>query len=140
MVKTTQRLVGGGVGLSYESVSRDMSQVNYSSARQGLLEDQKTYRMLQRYLIDHFCDEVYGEWLDWMILSGQLQIPGYFSDRDRYLRHIWIASGGTGSIRSRKRTPINRRSTAARRRCRRSVQARVRITAMSCASGPWNWS
>lgn len=93
MVKTTQRLVGGGVGLSYESVSRDMSQVNYSSARQGLLEDQKTYRMLQRYLIDHFCDEVYGEWLDWMILSGQLQIPGYFSDRDRYLRHIWIASG-----------------------------------------------
>lgn len=38
-----QRLAGSGQGLSYEVASRDMSQVNYSSARQGLLEDQEEY-------------------------------------------------------------------------------------------------
>ncbi|TQI66741.1 phage portal protein [Clostridium sp. KNHs216] len=93
MVKTTQRLAGGAVGLSYEAVSRDMSQVNYSSARQGLLEDQKTYRPLQIYMIEHLLDAIYPEWLDWAVLSGQLNIPGYFRDSEEYRRHVWIASG-----------------------------------------------
>ena len=93
LVKTTQRLAGGGTGLSYEVVSRDMSQVTYSSARQGLLEDQRTYRIWQKYLIEHFCDVIYAEWLDWMALTGRLSIRDYFSNREKYQRHIWIASG-----------------------------------------------
>lgn len=93
MIKTTQRLAGSGIGLSYEAVSRDMSQVNYSSARQGLLEDQKTYRPLQKYLIEHLLDVVFPEWMDWAILTGQLSIPDYFRDREKYQKHVWIASG-----------------------------------------------
>lgn len=93
MVKTTQRLSGAGLGLSYEVVSRDMSQTNYSSARQGLLEDQKTYRGLQKYLIEHFCNRVYKEWFDWMVLSGQLELPSYFREPEKYTRHQWITSG-----------------------------------------------
>ncbi|WP_147539274.1 phage portal protein [Anaerotruncus rubiinfantis] len=93
LVKTTQRLAGSSAGLSYEVVSRDMSQVNYSSARQGLLEDQRTYRIWQKYLIEHFCDVIYSEWLDWMILTRRLNISDYYSRRAAYQRHIWIAGG-----------------------------------------------
>lgn len=93
MVKTTQRLAGGGVGLSYETVSRDMSQVNYSSARQGLLEDQKTYRGLQKYLVDHLLDVIYPLWLDLEVLSGRLALPDYFRRPAPYRRHIWITAG-----------------------------------------------
>lgn len=93
MIKTTQRLAGGGIGLSYEAVSRDMSQVNYSSARQGLLEDQKTYRPLQKYLIEHLLDVIYPDWMDWAVLTGQLNIPNYFRDREKYQHHVWIGSG-----------------------------------------------
>ena len=93
LVKTTQRLAGSGVGLSYEVTARDMSQVTYSSARQGLLEDQRTYRMMQSYLIEHFCDVVYEAWLDWMVLSGQLELPGYFVGPQRWRGHVWIPSG-----------------------------------------------
>lgn len=93
MIKTTQRLSGAGLGLSYEVVSRDMSQTNYSSARQGLLEDQKTYRGLQKYLIEHFCNRVYQEWFDWMVLSGRLELPSYFREPEKYTRHQWITSG-----------------------------------------------
>jgi lambda family phage portal protein len=93
MIKTTQRLAGGGIGLSYEAVSRDMSQVNYSSARQGLLEDQKTYRPLQKYLIEHLLDVIFPEWMDWAVLTGQLMIPDYFRDSEKFQRHVWIASG-----------------------------------------------
>ena len=93
LVRTAQRLAGSSVGLSYEVASRDMSQVTYSSARQGLLEDQKTYRGLQTWLIDHLCETVYEEWLDWMVLSGQLDLPGYERDAQRYQEHVWLCSG-----------------------------------------------
>lgn len=93
MIRTTQRLAGGSIGLSYEAVSRDMSQVNYSSARQGLLEDQKTYKPLQKYLIDHFLDAIYPEWLETEVLSGRLSFPDFFQNREKYLPHVWISSG-----------------------------------------------
>lgn len=92
-ITSQQRLIGSGQGLSYEAVSRDMSQVNYSSARQGLLEDKKTYEMFQRYLIKHFCRRVYREVITNAVLAGKLNIPDFFSDKERYLRHSWIAPG-----------------------------------------------
>ncbi len=92
-ITTQQRLAGSGQGLSYEAVSRDMSQVNYSSARQGLLEDQRTYSIWQQFLIDHFCTEVYIEFIKAAVLSGKLNLPGFWKDKSPYLRHVWIPPG-----------------------------------------------
>ena len=41
--KLQQRMIGAGQGLSYEATSRDMSETNYASARQGAIEDEMTY-------------------------------------------------------------------------------------------------
>lgn len=92
-VSTQQRLAGSGQGLSYEAVSRDMSQVNYSSARQGLLEDQITYEMLQKFLIEHFCREVYEEVIAEAVLSGKLKILDFSQNKEKYLEHQWISPG-----------------------------------------------
>ena len=92
-ISIQQRLAGSGQGLSYEAVSRDMSQVNYSSARQGLLEDQRTYGMWQQFLIEHFCWEVYTEFVISAALSGQLNIPDFWQNKRKYLKHVWIAPG-----------------------------------------------
>jgi lambda family phage portal protein len=92
-ITTQQRLAGSGQGLSYEAVSRDMSQVNYSSARQGLLEDQRTYGMWQQFLIEHLCMEVYTEFIISAVLSGQLKIPDFWSNKRKYLKHMWICPG-----------------------------------------------
>jgi len=92
-ISTQQRLIGSGQGLSYEAVSRDMSQVNYSSARQGLLEDQKTYKMWQQFLIEHFCQEVYTEFVISAVLAGQLNIPDFWQNKSQYLKHVWIPPG-----------------------------------------------
>ena len=92
-ITTQQRLAGAGQGLSYEAVSRDMSQVNYSSARQGLLEDQKTYRQWQQFLIEHLCREVYTEFVISAVLSGKLKIPDFWQNKNKYLKHEWIPPG-----------------------------------------------
>lgn len=87
------RLVGSGQGLSYEAISRDMSQVNYSSARQGLLEDQKTYKEMQDFLIDHFLNEVYEEFLNAAILNKNINIKDFYKNKRKYLKHNWIPAG-----------------------------------------------
>lgn len=92
-VMSQMRLIGAGQGLSYESISRDMSQVNYSSARQGLLEDQKSYREVQDFLIDHFLNDVYEEFLNAAILSSSIKINDFYKHKMRYLKHVWICSG-----------------------------------------------
>ncbi len=94
-ITTQQRLAGSGQGLRYEVVSRDMSQVNYSSARQGLLEDQKTYARYQQFIIEHFCQEVYSSFLISIVLNGLVDIPDFWENKEKYMRHEWITPGWT---------------------------------------------
>jgi len=88
-----QRLAGAGQGLSYEATSRDMSQVNYSSARQGLLEDQRTYEKYQDFLVEHFCREVYTEFIISAVLSKKLIFSDFWENKQKYFRHEWIKPG-----------------------------------------------
>lgn len=92
-VRLQQRLTGSGQGISYEAIARDMSQVNYSSARQGLLEDQKTYQIEQQYLIDHFLTEVYETFLISAVLSGAIKIKDFWQNKKAYMKHEWVPPG-----------------------------------------------
>lgn len=92
-VRLQQRLTGSGVGISYETIARDMSQVNYSSARQGLIEDQKTYAIEQNHLIDHFLTEIYETFLISAVLSNAIQIKDFWDNKKEYLAHSWTPPG-----------------------------------------------
>lgn len=91
------RLIGMSRGLSYETVTRDLSKTNYSSHRGGQLEDRKTYLRKQKKLIAKFCDRVYEQWfLEAAVLSGKLLLPSFFADeraRKRYSLHRWSTPG-----------------------------------------------
>ena len=92
-IASQQRLIAAGQGLSYEAVARDMSEVNYSSARQGLIEDKKTYEMLQEYIKRHLCEKVWREFITQAVLADKLNIPDFFTNKEDYLNHDWIAPG-----------------------------------------------
>lgn len=92
-IRLQQRLSGSSQGISYEVAARDMSQVNYSSARQGLIEDQKTYLMLQQYLIDHFFNPIYEAFVESAILANKISIKDFYVKKESYLKHEWIAPG-----------------------------------------------
>ncbi len=92
-LRLQQRLTGSAQGISYEVAARDLSQVNYSSARQGLLEDRSTYEMEQQVFKDHFLNEVYEEFVEAAVLSGVVHIPDFYKNKEIYLKHEWIAPG-----------------------------------------------
>lgn len=93
MIKSVLRQAGAGAGLSYEAATRDMSQVNYSSARQGMLQDRRTYADWQAGLVESVLDPIFNAWLDWTVLSGRIQIPDYWDNPDAYHPHVWIMPG-----------------------------------------------
>ena len=87
------RSVAAGCGVSFESVSRDFSQTNYSSSRLSLLEDRSQYRGIQNYLIENFNARVYDAWLEMAVLSGSLNLPTYETEPERYRRVRWVPRG-----------------------------------------------
>jgi len=57
------RAVAAGVGVSFESISKNFSESNYSSSRLSLLEERDTYKVLQRFFIENFHPRSW-EWVD----------------------------------------------------------------------------
>lgn len=88
-LKLQQRLIGAGQGLSYEATARDMSEATYSSARQANIEDELTY-LEDQELILKFMDEVYETFLISAVLSGALDIPDFWQDKNKYFKHTFI--------------------------------------------------
>jgi lambda family phage portal protein len=83
------RATAAGVGMSYESCSRDYSQTNYSSSRLALLEDRENWKAIQRYLIENFHQPVFEAWLEMAVMGGKLNLPTYEAQPERYKRVKW---------------------------------------------------
>lgn len=92
-VAIQERLAGAGLGLSYELMSRDFNTSSFSSARQGMLEDRKTFEPIQNFMAAHLCDPIYREWMDLCVMAGSLDIPDYFEHRTAYQNVEWVTPG-----------------------------------------------
>lgn len=87
------RRIAAGLGLSFETLARDYSKGSYSSARQGHLEDRKEFMALQQYLIEHFCQPIWEEFVWQCVYRGLVEVKDFDSARDRYTACRWIAPG-----------------------------------------------
>lgn len=81
--------VARGMGITYDQLTGDLSEVNYSSIRAGLLEFRRALTMrMNKTLIYQFCRPIIQRWLDTAVLTGKLIIPDYAQNRRRYYRGI----------------------------------------------------
>ena len=93
-IKQQLREIAAGWGITYEQLTGDLSGVNYSSIRAGLLEFRRRCSMLQmQTLVFQLCRPVARFWLDAAVLAGALTIQGYFPNRRIYRRIKWQPDG-----------------------------------------------
>jgi lambda family phage portal protein len=76
--KAMLRSIASGLGLDYVTLSSNLESVSYSSIRAGTIESRDNYKMHQRFLIEHFANPIFREWLGLGITSGAIPFP---SDR-----------------------------------------------------------
>lgn len=81
------REVAAGVGVSYESLSRDYSQSNYSSSRLALLDDRDLWRQLQMWWLRAFRLPLHEEWLRQAVLAravSKISLDAWVSDQEKW--------------------------------------------------------
>ncbi len=74
-VQTILRGVASGLNVSYTSLANDLKGVSYSSIRQGTIEERDHMKMLQGFLIQHFCEPIFFSWLKSAMDFGDMPLP-----------------------------------------------------------------
>lgn len=90
------REVAAGCGVSYESISRDYSQSNYSSSRLALLDDRDLFKVLQLWWIRNFRMPLHALFVQQAVLAGAvrgLAASTYAADSEKYSRCLYKPRG-----------------------------------------------
>lgn len=98
-VKTFVRLIGAGLGIPYDVLSKEYNS-SYSASRAALLDAWEEFRMRRKWFVDDFCQPVYEVWLSEAVARGRVNAPGFFENpaiRAAWCRARWIGPS-QGSI------------------------------------------
>lgn len=103
------RHIAAALGVSYEQLSRDYSEVNYSSLRAANNETHKYMQGKKAMVADRFASSIYRLWLEEAINKGELPMPpnapSWYEGQnaDAYARCEWIGAS-RGQIDELKET------------------------------------
>lgn len=62
-IKSLLRPIAVSLGVSYNTFTSDLESVNYSSLRAGTIEERDLWKILQKWVADHLCQDIYETWL-----------------------------------------------------------------------------
>jgi lambda family phage portal protein len=85
------RAIAVGMGITYEQLTGDLTNVNYSSIRAGLIEFRRRCATLQHHvMVFQFCRPVWNRWIELALLSGALPAQ----NKDTSIKDVkWIPQG-----------------------------------------------
>ena len=95
-VNAALRDIAAAFGISYESLTGDYSQSNYSSSRMGQLNERDGWRVLQQWYIRAVRERLYTVWLEAAILSRAIpaiSVPDYVARPQFYRAVTWKPRG-----------------------------------------------
>ena len=85
--------ISSGLNISYHSLANDLSSVNYSSIRAGSLEDRAQFGVIQEFVVAHFIEPVFREWLEMAMTTNQIPSPmtrfDKFADSATFIPRSW---------------------------------------------------
>ena len=88
------RAIAAGCGVTYEQLTGDLTEVNYSSIRAGLLEFRRRCEQRQHQtFVYQFCRPIFNEWMRWAVFSGELVLPNDLRERTAYHEVKWVTPG-----------------------------------------------
>ena len=90
-MKVQNRHLATAQRISYDMLTGDMTEVNYSSARVRLIALRRQWRQFQRSVLEHqFCRPVFRAWLDAAALAGVINASDYKKNPELYQDVEWL--------------------------------------------------
>lgn len=69
-MKAMLRSIAAGGGVSYHNLAQDLEGVNFSSIRQGTLDEREHFKELQEWLIEEAAEPVFDTWIEQAMLRA----------------------------------------------------------------------
>jgi lambda family phage portal protein len=74
-VRSMKLSMAAGVSVSYPTFTGDLTGVNFSSIRAGLLEDREEWKSWQTLFIEGFAEPVFAAWLEASLTNQSITLP-----------------------------------------------------------------
>lgn len=92
------RYVAAGTGVSYEELSRDYSQVSYSSARASANVSWRYYMGRRKFIAARQASLMFACWFEETLARGIIKLPmnarrSFYEARNSWTNAIWIGAG-----------------------------------------------
>ncbi|AHF89526.1 portal protein [Opitutaceae bacterium TAV5] len=70
------RAISSGLCVSYNNLASDLTGVNFSSIRQGALDEREMWKGIQEDVIEGVCDDTFEAWLEYSLLAKKIVARG----------------------------------------------------------------
>lgn len=89
------QFVGIGMGVSYQRLTTDLQNANFTSGRINTILDVKLFRILFKHFVDTNCQPYWNRFVEWEALTGRLMRYGvgydtFQADPDYYTQCFWL--------------------------------------------------
>lgn len=95
--KSLLRYIAAGLGVSYEQLSRDYSEVSYSSARASANESWRHFMGKRKFIAGRLASQMFACWLEEALIRGVVRPPkarfSFWEARASWCRADWIGAG-----------------------------------------------
>lgn len=85
--KSLLRSIASGLNVSYNNLASDLTSVNFSSIRQGALDEREVWKGLQEELVSQWCDWLFERWLQRALLAQAITVAGKPLKYDRIAKY-----------------------------------------------------
>lgn len=92
-VRLVLRMLSVTTGVPYELLSGDYSGINYSTMRVCRNDLTQILKVHHGRMTGHLCTPIFREVLRQSVLSGRLNLSGYWADPTRYSQAKWVSTG-----------------------------------------------
>ncbi len=90
--KVLARYIAIGLGVSYGTLTGDVSDANYSSMKVGQQPERDHFKRFTQFIIDHVLEDLYLDWLGMALLNGKIaSVTSY--DAERWSKTQWRGRG-----------------------------------------------
>lgn len=91
--KAVIRRIAGAFDVAYSSLANDLTDVNFSSIRAGVLEERDAWMEIQNWFIEAFVEPIYRAWFNKAMLAGAITMPNGsplpLSKLEKFKAHEW---------------------------------------------------
>lgn len=89
--KAVLRSIAVGLNASYSDISGDLSSVNFSSLRQGILDTREVWKGLQEWFKSTFTERIHEEWLKYSLLASKIKCNGGYLKPERLEKYAEVS-------------------------------------------------